>query len=105
MRGDVSARGFYARRRVCIFDIRVTDTDAASYNNRSSAKVLANAEKEKEDKYSKACKDRQRDFCPMVYSVDGLPGRESKDGGATSSCLAGGQMEVGILRGCNFRTS
>ena len=77
-RGDVSARGFYARRRVCIFDIRVTDTDAASYGNRSPAKVLANAEKEKEDKYGKACKDRQRDFAPMVYSVDGLPGKTAK---------------------------
>ena len=37
-----------------------------------------NAEKEKEDKYGKACKDRQRDFCPMVYSVDGLPGGKAK---------------------------
>ena len=43
-----------------------------------SAKVLANAEKEKEDKYGKACKDRQRDFCPLVYSVDGLPGKKAK---------------------------
>ena len=77
-RGNVSARGFFARRRVCIFDSRVTNTDAAYYGNRSSAKVLANAEKEKEDKYGKACKDRQRDFCPMVYYVDGLPGKKAK---------------------------
>ena len=63
---------------MCIFDIHVTDTDAASYSNRSSAKVLANAEKEKEDKYGKACKDRQRDFCLLVYSVDGLPGKKAK---------------------------
>ena len=77
-RGDVSARGFWSRRRVCIFDLRITDTDANSYSDRKSAKVLANAEKEKEDKYGKACRDRQRDFTPMVYSVDGMPGNKAK---------------------------
>ena len=50
-----------------------------------SAKVLANAEKEKEDKYGKACNERQHDFCPMVYSVDGLPGRKAK---TAEQCLA-----------------
>ena len=77
-RGDVSARGFWTRRRVGIFDLRITDTDASSYGDKKSAKVLANAEKEKEEKYGKACCNRQRDFTPMVYSVDGMPGRKAK---------------------------
>jgi hypothetical protein len=52
----------------------VTDTDARSYGNRPSAKVLENAEKEKCAKYERACRERQRDFTPLVYSVDGMPG-------------------------------
>ena len=37
-----------------------------------------NAEKEKEDKYGKACRDRQRGVSPMVYSVDGMLGKKAK---------------------------
>ena len=77
-RGDASARGFHTRRRVAIFDIRISDTDAPTYRNRASAKVLESAEKEKCQKYEAACAERQRDFVPMVYSVDGLPGRRAK---------------------------
>ena len=36
------------------------------------------AEKAKCDKYESACRDRQRDFVPLVYSVDGLPGKRAK---------------------------
>ena len=65
---------------MCIFDLQINDTDANSYSyrDRKSAKVLANIEKEKEDKSGKACRDRQRDFTPMVYSVDGMPGKKAK---------------------------
>ena len=77
-RGDVSARGFHSRRRVTIFDVRVSDTDAPSYRNKTSAKVLEAAEKEKCTKYEAACTERQRDFVPLVYSVDGLPGQRAK---------------------------
>jgi len=77
-RGDVSARGFHTRRRVTIFDVRISDTDAPSYRNKTSAKVLEAAEKEKCTKYKAACAERQRDFVPLVYSVDGLPGQRAK---------------------------
>ena len=65
-RGDVSDRGFHSRRRVAIFDIRVSDTDAPSYHNKTSAKILEAAEKEKCTKYKGVCAERQRDFVPMV---------------------------------------
>ena len=77
-RGDVSARGFHTRRRVTIFDVRISDTDAPSYRNKTSAKVLEAAEKEKSTKYEAACAERQRDFVPLVYLVDGLPGQRTK---------------------------
>jgi hypothetical protein len=63
---------------MAIFDARVTDTDARSYGNRPSAKVLENAEKEKCTKYERACRERQRDFTPLVYSVDKMPGRKAE---------------------------
>ena len=78
VRGNVIARGFWTRRRFCVFNIRVTDTDESSYGNRSSAKVIQQAEKAKCDKYKSAWQDRQRDFVPLVYSVDGLPGKRAK---------------------------
>ena len=78
VRGDASARGFHTRRRVAIFDIQVLDTDAPTYCNRTSAKVLETAEKEKCTKYEAACAERQCDFIPMVYSVDGLRGQRAK---------------------------
>eukprot|EP00804_Cyclotella_cryptica_P017223 CCRYP_013149-RE/>CCRYP_013149-RE protein AED:0.29 eAED:0.33 QI:0/-1/0/1/-1/1/1/0/324 len=39
-RGDVSAHGFWQRARSTVFDVRITDTDAKSYGNCSSSKLL-----------------------------------------------------------------
>ena len=35
-------------------------------------------EKEKKDKYCDICLERRMDFCPLVYSVDVIPGRDDK---------------------------
>ena len=40
-------------------------------------KALAKAEKEKKDLYLQACLERRRNFTPMVYSADGIPGAEA----------------------------
>ena len=56
-RGNVSARGFHTRRRVVIFNVRVMDTDAPSYRNKTSAKVIETAEKEKCTKYEEVCSE------------------------------------------------
>jgi len=49
--GDAACYGFWARQRDCIFDVRITDTDARSYRNKDYEKVIAAQEKEKKDKY------------------------------------------------------
>ena len=59
-------------------DCRITDTDAKSYGNVSSAKILARHEREKKKKYEEACKERRRTFVPLVYSVDGMPGKAAR---------------------------
>jgi hypothetical protein len=54
------------------FDVQVCDTDAKSYGNRDSKKVLEGAARRKKDKYGEACLKRRRDFTPMIYLVDGM---------------------------------
>jgi hypothetical protein len=76
LRGDVSAHGFWSRGTTAIFDIRITDTDAASYRTRDPQAVLQRQEQEKKRKYGDACKESHRHFTPLVYSVDGLEGKE-----------------------------
>jgi hypothetical protein len=77
-RGDVAVHGFWKRGQTCVFDIRITDTEAKSYRSMDPAKVLARGEKEKKDKYLQACVDRRRSFTPLVFSIDGLRGKEGK---------------------------
>ena len=40
-------------------------------------KELAKSEKEKKDLYLQACLEHKRDFTPMVYSLDIIPGAEA----------------------------
>jgi len=77
-RGDVSVHGFWRFQRLAVFDARITDTDARSYRNKDPLKVLEAQEKEKKDKYLRPCHERRKDFTPLVYSVDGMAGREAK---------------------------
>eukprot|EP00804_Cyclotella_cryptica_P019798 CCRYP_009693-RA/>CCRYP_009693-RA protein AED:0.29 eAED:0.30 QI:0/0/0/1/0/0.14/7/0/1059 len=65
-RGDVSAHGFWQRARSTVFDVRITDTDAKSYGNCSSAKLLERFAREKRDKYEEACLERRKDFTPFA---------------------------------------
>ena len=78
VRGDVGAHGFWKRGRTTIFDVQVCDTDAKSYGNRELKKVLESAARRKKDKYEEASLKRQRDFTPMIYSVDGMAEKHAR---------------------------
>ena len=78
LRGDIGAHGFWQRGRTAIFDVRITDTDAPSYRSRAPAKVLQSQEREKKDKYNGPCREAHLTFTPLVYSVDGLEGKEAR---------------------------
>ncbi len=75
---DVGAHSFWKRGKTTIFDIQVCDTDAKSYGNRDSKKVLEGAPCRKKDKYEEACLKRRRDFTPMIYSVDGIADKHAR---------------------------
>ena len=78
LRADLAVRGVWERQTEALFDIRVVDTDAQSYTNRSPMEVLGAAEKEKKAKYSTACEERRATFTPFCCSVDGLLGHEAE---------------------------
>ncbi len=77
-RGEVGAHGFWKRGRTTIFDIQVCDTDAKSYGNRDSKKVLEGAARRMKDKYEEACLERRRDFTPMIYLVNGMADKHAR---------------------------
>jgi hypothetical protein len=77
-RGDKGVHGFWKRGRTCIFDVMITDTENRSSRNQKPARVLAKCEHAKKNKHLVPCLERRRDFTPLVYSVDGMAGRETK---------------------------
>ena len=66
-------------RHIIMPDMHITDTDAHSYQKKEFAKVLEQHEKEKKDKYLQNCLEMRKDFTPMIYSVDGIAGREARN--------------------------
>jgi hypothetical protein len=77
LRGDLAVHGFWSKGQTAIFDFRVTDTDQPSNRNTDPSKVLLRHEKEKKAKYGDHCIARRRTFTPLVFSVDGLLGKEA----------------------------
>ena len=79
LRADLAVRGVWKRQTEALFDIRVIDTDAQSYVNRSPMEVLRVAEREKKmKKYSIACEERRGTFTSFCCSIDGLLGHEAE---------------------------
>ena len=60
-----------------MFDIPIVNLNAGSYLCMTPENALVKVEKEKKDLYLQACLERRRNFTPMVYSVDGIPGAEA----------------------------
>jgi hypothetical protein len=71
-RGDVAVDRFWRN------GWRITDTECRTTRNQEVQKVLNKCEMEKKDKHLRACHEMRRDFTPLVYSVDGCAGRETK---------------------------
>ena len=71
-------QGLWNKGIGCLLDTLVTDTVARLYLELSSAKVLKEAEKLKKDKDLAPCLARRRGFMPLIYSVDGMAGKEAK---------------------------
>jgi len=78
---DLGVRGVWIPQAEALFDVRVADTDAASYVNHSVFAVLATAEEEKKHKYLSATELCHVSFTPFVVLVDGALGYKVVLGG------------------------
>ena len=78
LRGDIAVHGFWRRGTTAVFDIRVTDTDCASYRQRDPSSVLHSQEEAKKRRYGEPCRQANRHFTPLVYSVDGMEAPEAQ---------------------------
>ena len=64
--------------RMCLFDIFVVDTYAASYDGIYPHKILSRYDQRKKGKYLEACLERQHQFTSLVLSTGGEMGEETK---------------------------
>ena len=60
-----------------MFDIRIVNLDASSYLHMIPEKALVKAEEENKDLNLQDFLESVRNFTPMVYSTDGIPGVEA----------------------------
>ena len=84
-RGDVLVHGLWETGSECVLEICILDTNANSYKDKTSKKVLEEHVKRKKDKYLQACLDRRRSFTFLVYSVNGMACKEAQ---AFEKCTA-----------------
>ena len=60
-----------------MFGILIFNLDVRSYLRMTPEKALSKAEKENKYLYLQDCLERRRNFTPMVFSADGIPGAEA----------------------------
>jgi hypothetical protein len=65
-------RGLREPQEVAFLDVRVVDSDAASYVSQPAMNALTSAEDEKVRKYHEACESKGGFFTPFVMSADGV---------------------------------
>jgi hypothetical protein len=99
-RGDLLIRGLWERGTGCILGVRVTDTDAPTYQMNDPHKVLEAAERLKKKKYLQPCLDQCRHFTPFIVSVGKEANTVLKFLAARTSTKAGNTYEHhGIYEG------
>ena len=76
-KGDLLIRYLWANGTDSVHDMRVMNTDAKSYWERSPERFLEEAERGKKKMYLEACLQQRRHFSYFVASIDGLIGVEA----------------------------
>ena len=61
-----------------MFDLCVTDKSCHSNQNTDPLVMLKRHEKEKKEIHRNICLKSHMDFCLLIYSVDGIPGRDTR---------------------------
>ena len=77
--GDILLRNFYKKETDTVVDVRLTNCDVSSYDNITSKKCLSNHERSEKRKYLQVCLEQRMHFSPLIFGVDGMVRRETKD--------------------------
>ena len=77
-RGDIAAHGFWQTGIETVFDVSLIDTDSPSYLSQAPTKLVENREQQKWLKHGPALQEQRRHFTPLVYTVDGMVGKEAR---------------------------
>ena len=85
-----------------MFDIRIVNLNAGSYLSMTPEKAHAKAEKENKDLYLQACLENRKNFTPMVYSADGIPGAEALAAQKRLSALLSYKLKREYSEMCGF---
>ena len=75
---DTGVLGFWYPRIMCVVDVRMVDTDSDTYAGIQPHKVQTRYGWRKKRKYLDACLGWRLHFTPMVLSVDGFMGYDTK---------------------------
>ena len=76
LQADWSARGVWEGNRVALFDNRIVDANAPSYQRSSWDAIARKAAEAKRKKYAQASEDLRSSFTPLVCSTDAVLHRE-----------------------------
>ena len=101
-RADILVQSYWKRGYDCLFDVRITDTDAPSYRDVAPESVLRSQERAKKRKYLEPCLERRRHFTPLVFSVDGLRGTEADAALQRLASLLAGKWGQNYSQTCQF---
>ena len=85
-----------------MFNIRIFNLNARFYLGMTPEKALAKAENQNKDLYFQACLEGRRNFTPMVYSVDGIPGAEALAAQKRFATLLSYKMKREYSEMCGF---
>ena len=74
---DVRARGFWRNGQNAFFDVRVTNADSSSQQNRSLKSILRNHEMEKKRNYNRRVMEVEHGtFTPLIFTTTGVMSHE-----------------------------
>ena len=76
--GELLIQDLWTHGTEIIHDIRVVNTDAISYQSKTTKKCLETAGCKYKKKYLHACIDKRKQFTPFIAAVDSLLGAKSE---------------------------
>ena len=78
LRGDWSARGFWIRQKVAVFDTRIFNAKAPSYKSLSLEAAFNIHRNEKKNLYNDAVEQKRGSFTPILATCEGILDREAE---------------------------